>query len=258
MHMKDEVSGNSLTNSPEDVPQAAEQDRVALPPLEQLPIREILLGGIGFILFLVIVAVIFQSVGVETIQRMIRDAGPLGPLVYIAVKAVTYMLAPLTSGPIQVVAGPAFGNLWLAVLYTLIGEVIGGSASFWIARRFGRPMVVRVVGVRAMVQIEDFYHRRMGGWIALAAARLILFSVWDFLSYAAGLAPRVRYVTYLFVSIFFGFFPTFVFVWLGNNALQDPRMLALIVALTLVLILIPIAARRQIEAVLEWASRRSE
>jgi uncharacterized membrane protein YdjX (TVP38/TMEM64 family) len=167
------------------------------------------------------------------------------------------MLAPLTSGPIQVVAGPVFGSVWLAVLYTLIGEVIGGSMSFWIARRFGRPMVERVVGRQAMAQIEDFYHRRMGGWIALAAARLILFSVWDFLSYAAGLAPRVRYVTYLFISTFFGFFPTFVFVWLGNNALQDPRMLALTLGLTLILILIPIVARRQIEAILEWASRRS-
>ncbi|MGB7340475.1 MAG: VTT domain-containing protein [Phototrophicaceae bacterium] len=222
--------------------------------LKQRPIREIVLGGIGFIIFLSVMVVGINAVGVESLQQFIQDAGPWAPLAYITLKAITYIFAPLTSGPIQVIAGTLFGNLWLGVLYTLIGEVIGGSVSFLIARRFGRPMISRFVGPAGMNQIDEFYKKRMGGWVSLVLTRIVLFSVWDFLSYAAGLAESVRFRTYVFVSIFAGAIPTLFFVWIGTQAFEDPRSLFFIYGLVAVLILIPILARKQIERLLDWAS----
>lgn len=221
---------------------------------QQRSMREILVGGIGIMVFLTVVAFGINAIGTDTIRQFIEDAGPWGPLAYIALKAVTYVFAPLTSGPIQLLAGTLFGNVWLGVLYTLIGEVIGGSVSFWIARYFGRPVVARVVGNEGMQQVEHFYKNRMGGWVSLAVARVLLFSVWDFLSYAAGLAESIRYRTYALVSIIFGFFPTFLFVYLGERAFEDNTTLILIYGLVAALVLIPVLARRQIEAVFEWAS----
>lgn len=221
---------------------------------QQYSMREILVGGIGFLLFLTVVAFGINAIGIETLQQFIEDAGIWGPLAYIGIKAVTYVFAPLTSGPIQVVAGTLFGNVWLGVLYTLIGEVIGGSISFWIARRYGRPVVGRVVGEDGMKQVDHFYKNRMGGWVSLAVARILLFSVWDFLSYAAGLAESIRFRTYVWVSVVCGALPTFFFVYLGTLALEDSNLLLLIYGLVAALILLPVLLRKQIERVFNWAS----
>jgi len=247
-----------MTNTANEDTQSELDDKQIESHSEKLnprPIREILIGGIGFILFLTVMVFAINAVGVENLQQFIEDAGAWAPIFYITLKAITYIFAPLTSGPIQVIAGTLFGNIWFGVLYTLIGEVIGGSISFLIARRFGRPVIQRLVGNQAMQQIEDFYNKRMGGFVSLAVARIVLFSVWDFLSYAAGLAESVRFRSYLFVSIVFGFFPTYFFVWVGTQAFEDARTLFLIYGLIAVLVLIPVVARKAIERVLTWASR---
>ncbi|MGJ3237671.1 MAG: TVP38/TMEM64 family protein [Anaerolineae bacterium] len=221
-------------------------------------IREILIGGFGFIVFLTVMILFVNAVGVNSLQNFVQNAGPWAPLAYITVKAGTYVFAPLTSGPIQVIVGTLFGNLWLGVLYTLIGEVIGGSISFWIARKFGRPVMKRIVGQSSMSQIENFYQTRMGGWVSLAVARVILFSVWDFLSYAAGLAQPIRFRTYVFVSFVFGAIPTFFFVWIGMQAFENPGNLVLIYGLVAVLILLPILFHKRINYVLVWASSQDK
>jgi uncharacterized membrane protein YdjX (TVP38/TMEM64 family) len=211
-------------------------------------------AALGFIAFIAVITAFIQSVGVPELQRFIKDAGPLAPLAYIVMKALTYVFAPLTSGPIQVFAGTLFGNVWLGVLYTLIGETIGGSISFWIARRFGRPRVAKFVGAEGMKQVDEFYHNRLGGWMPLAVARLVLFSFWDFLSYAAGLAP-VSFRAYVFVSLVFGAIPTFVFVWLGERFVNDNGVLLLSYALLVVLTVLPLLLMRPISRLLENLSK---
>mgnify|MGYP003513917987 CR=1 FL=1 len=65
------------------------------------------------------------SAAEERFERGRRTIGLLlGPLAFIAIKIVTYVFAPLTSGPIQFSAGILFGLL-PGTLYVLIGEVIG-------------------------------------------------------------------------------------------------------------------------------------
>jgi uncharacterized membrane protein YdjX (TVP38/TMEM64 family) len=221
---------------------------------EKPPFRELIIGGIGFLVFLTILTLGMNAIGEDNLRRAIEEAGIFAPLLYIAIKAATYIFAPLTSGPIQVIAGKLFGSVELGVLYTLIGEVLGGSISFWIARRFGRPVVLRFVGKKGMEQVEDFYQNRMGGWISLAVARLVLFSLWDFLSYAAGLAQSVSFKAYLAVSIILGFLPTYFFVWLGSQAMENQSNLLWVYGLVALLILLPIAAHKQIAWLLAWAS----
>ncbi|MDQ7036231.1 MAG: VTT domain-containing protein [Anaerolineae bacterium] len=231
-------------------------DQKSLHAIEKNPIREIIIAGMGFLLFMTLLTIGINAVGVDNLQRFIQDAGPFAPLLSISIKALTYVIAPLTSGPIQVVAGTLFDSVWLGVLYTLIGEVLGGSINFWIARRFGRPVVLRFVGQNGMKQVETFYQDRLGGWVSLAVARLILFSVWDFLSYALGLAKPVRFSTYILISIIFGFFPTLLFVWLGDVAIQDSRAMFMIYGFVAILILLPMLARRPMRRLLAWASGR--
>jgi uncharacterized membrane protein YdjX (TVP38/TMEM64 family) len=223
-------------------------------PQPRRRIAELIALVLGFVVFLAIATLAINAIGVPQLQAFIQQAGPLAPLAYIALKALTYIFAPLTSGPIQVFAGTLFGNVWLGVLYTLIGEVIGGSISFWIARKFGRPMVLRFVGKDGMKQVDDFYQNRLGGWQALAIARVVLFSFWDFLSYAAGLAP-VKFRSYVWVSAVFGVLPTFLFVWLGDRFAGNTGAMIVSYGVLIVLTLIPILLLKPISALLENLSK---
>jgi uncharacterized membrane protein YdjX (TVP38/TMEM64 family) len=215
--------------------------------------RQLIFTGLGFIIFITVVTLAINAIGIDEMQNFIAQAGILAPLAYIAIKALTYVVAPLTSGPIQVFAGALFGNVWLGVIYTLIGEVIGGSVSFFIARRFGRPVVQRLVGKEGIKQIDDFYENKLGGWRSLAIARIVLFSVWDFLSYACGLTP-IRYRTYFLVSAILGFFPTLFFVALGQTLVEDASSLFFVYALVAVMIVAPIVFRKQVERLLNPSS----
>jgi uncharacterized membrane protein YdjX (TVP38/TMEM64 family) len=215
------------------------------PPLMQLIVT---LGGL--IVFVTVVTFLMNWIGIPELQRVIEEAGAFAPLAYIVLKTLTYVFAPLTSGPIQVVAGTLFGSVWLGVLYTLIGEVIGGSISFWLARRFGRPMVAKLVGRDGMAQVDDFVQNKLGGWQSLAIARVVLFSLWDFISYAVGLT-KIKYVHYFWVSTLLGAIPTFLFVWLGDATLNDESSVLWIYVLVGVLIAVPIFFRKHIGELLE-------
>jgi uncharacterized membrane protein YdjX (TVP38/TMEM64 family) len=223
------------------------------PAADRLPVVKIVVGAAGLVVFITLLTIGIQLVGVQRLQALIQDAGPLAPLAYIALKALTYVFAPLTSGPIQMVSGTLFDNVGLGVLYTLMGEVLGGSISFWIARRLGRPAVARLAGAQGMTRIDDFYRTKLGGWRSLAAARIILFSVWDFLSYGAGLSV-VRYRTYLLISIVCGLPPTLLFVWLGDAVVTNPALLVVAYGLVGVGIILPLLLRRPLERFLQRQS----
>src|SRR5262245_3528135 len=94
-------------------------------------LRALIPGAIGFVLLTGALVIGINAIGVDRIQEFIASAGVFAPLVYIAFKTVTYVVAPLSSGPLQLFSGVLFG-LVPGVIYTLIGEVLGGSINFWL------------------------------------------------------------------------------------------------------------------------------
>jgi len=176
------------------------------------------LGGLALYLFV-------QSIGSAELESMVESAGIWGPLVYIAIKALTFTFAPLSAGPIQFASGILFGVI-PGVLYSVLGEVIGGTVNVLIARLLGRRIVERFVGAAALARIDDFYERRLDDWKSLLAARLLLFSVYDFISYAVGLG-HIRLSVYIIVSFVGGLIPTYIFVAIGNEAAQNQNVLLL-------------------------------
>jgi uncharacterized membrane protein YdjX (TVP38/TMEM64 family) len=159
--------------------------------------RAVIFGALAFVVITLLMLAAVEWIGVERIQKSIENAGPFAPLVYILLKAATYIFAPLSAGPIQLSSGLLFG-LWPGVFYSLAGEVIGGSISFLIARKLGRPAVARFVGQNSVARIDQLIGQ-LGGWRALAYARLFLFSIYDFISYAAGLTTTITFRQYIHI-----------------------------------------------------------
>lgn len=189
----------------------------------QLSTRSLALGGAGFLALLTGLFLLVQSVGSQELESMVAGAGIWGPVVYIALKALTFTFAPLSAGPIQFASGILFGII-PGTLYSVLGEVIGGSVNVVIARLLGRRIVKRFVGDTAMARIDDFYQRHLGDWKSLLAARLLLFSVYDFISYAVGFG-HIRLSVYIAISFVGGLIPTYIFVAIGSQAAQNQDIL---------------------------------
>lgn len=181
---------------------------------KQFSLRAVLPGIVSFCIVVGVIVYILNTIGLDRLQQIILESGPIAPLIYIGVRILTIIAAPLTSGPIQMFAGVVFGFV-PGVIYSLIGETIGGSINFWIARKLGRPVVERIVGTDGMEKVEKFYQQNTSIW-TLIYARVFLFSIYDFISYAVGLTP-VRYRQYLLVSAVFGAIPISVGVLVGTK-----------------------------------------
>ncbi|MBE2271636.1 MAG: TVP38/TMEM64 family protein [Anaerolinea sp.] len=187
-----------------------------------------------------------NAIGIDNIRTGIQSAGVFAPLVYIGIKAATYVFAPLTSGPIQVGAGVLFG-LWEGTIYTLIGEVLGGSIAFWISRRFGREIAGRMIGADGLRRADEFVNQIVD-WKTLSYARLFLFPVYDFISYAVGFS-RLPFRTYVIISVIVGAIPTFAAVALGTTLTGENS--ALIYVLVAVACAVPLIFQKRIRRLLK-------
>ncbi|MCY4146273.1 MAG: VTT domain-containing protein [Chloroflexi bacterium] len=218
-------------------------------PPSRLSSTTLALGAAIYMALFALLSWIVHLVGLQELQLLVAGAGVWGPLFYVGIKAMTFTFAPLSAGPIQLAAGLLFG-IELGTFYSLLGEVIGGTINVLIGRLFGRPLILRLVGAQGVERIDSFYHRYLDDWKQLLAARLALFSVYDFISYAVGLG-RIRLLVYILVSFFGGWLPTYVFVRFGAEAAQDIRVQLGIYAVAAISIIAFILFRRPVEHLLE-------
>ncbi len=222
-------------------------------PPGELSTRTLVIGGVGFLAIITLLYLLVQTIGLDELQFMIASAGIWGPLVFVSIKALTFTFAPLSAGPIQFASGILFGVL-PGTFYSLLGEVIGGTINVIIARLLGRRIVQRFVGAAALERIDDFYERHLDDWKSLLVARLLLFSVYDFISYAVGLG-NIRLSVYIFVSFVGGLIPTYIFVAIGKEAAQNQDLLLFFYLGAALLFIAYIIFRRPIAQLLNWIDK---
>lgn len=133
----------------------------------------------------------------DEIKRTIRDAGPWGPIVFIAVQFLQILIAPIPGQAVGFLAGALFGP-WLGLLYSMVGAIFGFTTVFVLAKILGRPFVERFVKKEHLAKFDK---------LTKNAGPLVLFLIFllpgfpdDAICYIAGLsALPIR--TLVFVSI---------------------------------------------------------
>ena len=137
-----------------------------------------------------------NRIGFDRIQDVIKEVGFWGPAIYIFLQLLTHIAAPIQGTPLNIAAIAAFGKS--AFLYMYITHVISSFTNFWIARKLGRDIVVRLVGKDGMANIDhDAEHE---GVKALIILRFFQGFITDFVSYAAGLT-KMKFSTYYLISL---------------------------------------------------------
>ncbi|MGH8915035.1 MAG: TVP38/TMEM64 family protein, partial [Acidimicrobiia bacterium] len=87
----------------------------------------------------------------EAFRAWVEGFGAWGPVVFLIAQAIQVMLAPIPGTLFSPVGSLAFGP-WQAMGLSLAGLAIGSAVIFLAARRWGRPLAVRLLG-------EDLIHR---------------------------------------------------------------------------------------------------
>lgn len=148
---------------------------------------------------------------IPRIVSLLRDAGPLSPLLFISMMAIAVVVSPLPSLPLDLAAGSFFGPL-MGTLYSAIGGLIGAVLSFLIARFVGRELIERYL--RGHINFCTLCSDKLVTKIVFLS-RLLPVVSFDVVSYGAGLtAVSLKQFS---IATFFGMLPlTFVYNYFGS------------------------------------------
>lgn len=140
-----------------------------------------------------------STLSIENIVRLVERIreNPWAPLIFVGTYVLSCVLAPLTIFP--VVGGVLFG-FWKGFLFNTIAANVGSWITFFIARKFGREAVAKLM--RGRFKTFDESVAKQGLW-AIFSLRMIGFPPYLVANYAAGLSGvRVRdYVLATFLGM---------------------------------------------------------
>jgi len=161
------------------------------------------------------------------IRAWVEQFGAWAPLAIVLLEMTQALLAPIPGQAIEAVSGYLYGP-FLGTLWPMIGMAIGSFLLFHLSRRFGRPLVIRLIGVRSMDRLDDLVRR--GGAPFFFLIWLVPFAPDDLACAAAGLTPMPgrQFMALMLLGRLPG---VFVSVWVGANVARiSPVLWALLFA----------------------------
>jgi uncharacterized membrane protein YdjX (TVP38/TMEM64 family) len=157
------------------------------------------------------------------VQHFILQYGYISWLAYLVLLVVAIM-SPLPDTPIVLAGGFVFGP-YITIPLTIIGQLLGATIDFYLARKLGRIYVTRKFPNATKV-VNDYSHSL--GWQTVFLMRLMPTLSFDILSYAAGLST-IRYRLYI-IATFCGMLPlSIITTLLGYSAGLHSKMIPIII-----------------------------
>lgn len=150
-----------------------------------------------------------DQLNLETLDASIKQAGMLGPLLFMAIYALATVL--FLPGSILTLAGGALFGPVAGTFYNLTGATMGATLAFLVARYLASDWVARKAGGRLKQLIEGVENE---GWKFVAFTRLVPLFPFFLLNYALGLT-RIRISHYIVATYVFMLPAAFAYTYLG-------------------------------------------
>jgi uncharacterized membrane protein YdjX (TVP38/TMEM64 family) len=191
--------------------------------------REIIGGFLGVLL--VVLLFVFTSYIVkeyeENIRFVVESKGTLGMVYYILLTAGAIVVAPISTLPLIPVASMVWG-WFIAAILSIIGWVLGSQIAFFFARRYGKPLIQKIVSLKKLEQFEKRLPQKNMFW-SIVFLRMIV--PVDILSYAVGLFSEIKSTTYFWATLL-GVIPfAFMFSYTGTLSFGTQVIICVEVAL---------------------------
>jgi len=168
--------------------------------------------GIAVILA-IFVSLSFITTSYESQINMLAErGGAFGPIAYIFITVVAIVVAPISTVSFIPVASGLWGWFTAAML-SIIGWAIGAQIAFHLARRFGKPLVGRLIPIEKLIKFEERFSEKRLFWTVVFLRMIIPV---DILSYAVGLFSNMNRGIY-FLATVIGITPfAFVLAYVGT------------------------------------------
>ena len=151
-----------------------------------------------FIILLLFVA--FSYISQNNIYLFLDIASLYGlslVLIYIIFVALAIVIAPVSAIPLLPLASNVFG--WInAAIYSITGWFIGSLIAFLIARKYGKPIVGKLMNIKRLEEIEKIIPDK-NVFISLIFLRMSI--PVDILSYALGLFTNIKKRTFIITTL---------------------------------------------------------
>ncbi|MBI4086562.1 TVP38/TMEM64 family protein [Candidatus Kaiserbacteria bacterium] len=145
----------------------------------------------------------------EFLTKLFSEYPTLAPALFVAVRAIAVIIPPIPGILTDLIGILMFG--WIVGLVLgEVGIILGSLVTFWLARRFRKPLVKRFTLLRTVEEWEEKYSERQKFW-ALVAIRLVAVPFFDHMGYVAGLT-KMRWSTFLFSTVL-GTFPLMFLIY---------------------------------------------
>jgi|UniRef100_A0A7V6DNU7 uncharacterized membrane protein YdjX (TVP38/TMEM64 family) len=122
----------------------------------------------------------------EKIKAIIKSAGPLAPLLFIAIQALQVIFAPIPGEATGFLGGYLFG-VPLGLLYSTLGLTLGSALAFLLGQWLEKHYIARIVS-RETMQRFDFLMEHQGALVAFILFLIPGFPK-DYLCFILGLSP---------------------------------------------------------------------
>lgn len=149
----------------------------------------------------------------DSFKTFVANVGVGGYFIVMGYTVLSHIFAPLSGTP-GVLLGVAIYGIKTGMILLYIASLISAVANFYISRRYGRKIVTKLVGEKAMVEVDSF--TSLQGEKALIGARILGFSAFEFISYAAGLT-NISFKSYFLITVITSFFTHFLSYLLFSN-----------------------------------------
>ncbi|MFT4250586.1 MAG: TVP38/TMEM64 family protein [Candidatus Woesearchaeota archaeon] len=107
---------------------------------------------------LVLVVVVLGWWAIARAEQLIASTGAFSSFVYVLLIITEVVIAPIPGGVLALLGAAHFGFV-MGWALNYVGNVVGASIAFLLARRFGQPLVHRLVKAKDRLRYESLVQR---------------------------------------------------------------------------------------------------
>ncbi|PZD73908.1 TVP38/TMEM64 family inner membrane protein YdjZ [Acaryochloris thomasi RCC1774] len=127
----------------------------------------------------------FQQVDLDPLKAKIESLGPWAPVGIFALRTISVVI-PIVPSTIWAFFAGSFLDYPVAVATVVFADIVSCSLGFYLAKRYGRGLVEKLVGTRFMGKVDKLSQKHLESNFFLLAGALMT-GAFDFVSYSAGL-----------------------------------------------------------------------
>lgn len=188
----------------------------------------------------------------DTLQSFLLQFGIWTPLAFFLLQLLQIIIAPIPGGTIGLVGGALFGTVG-GFLISAAGTITGSIIVFVLAKRFGRPFVLRFVSRELIEKYDHIKESKLNTVLFL----IFLFPLFpdDMLCFIAGLST-MPLKTFILIVLLARTPSVFINTMIGAGIMDDsPTQFIIAVAIYAVLIAVLYFNRKRLDTFIQHSKK---